>query len=418
MWQGIKNYIHLLQAIAANVFYGFPFRGLTIIGVTGTDGKTTTASLIYHILQKSGKKAALVTSVSAIIDGKSSDIGFHVTTPRFFALRSYMKRAKQKGATYFVLETTSHAIDQNRVFGIPFAVAVLTNITREHLDYHKTYERYVQVKARLLRCAKVAVVNKDDRSYMRINNHELRSKERRVITYGLKRDSEVNPHSFPFQTKLLGQFNKYNCLAAIAVTRELHLPEQHIRNAVASFKAPIGREEIVYDKDFTVIIDFAHTPNAFAQLLPEVKKAAGNRLIHVFGSAAKRDMYKRPEMGNLSAEYADVIVLTAEDPRNEGVEKITEDILRGIKLSNVEVIEYASIKNQDAFIQAKKKYIIKVPDRKEAIICAIGIAQKGDTVLLTGKGHERSMNYGHGEEPWSEHEAVKEALRLKSGKLI
>src|SRR6266480_4219775 len=168
MWQGIKNFIHLFQAAIANVIYGFPARGMIIIGVTGTDGKTTTASLIYHILHNAGYKAALVTSVSAIIDGKSSDIGFHVTTPRFFALRSYMRKARALGTKYFILETTSHAIDQNRVFGIPFAIGVLTNVTREHLDYHKTYARYLSTKVKLLKRAKVAIINKDERSYFRI----------------------------------------------------------------------------------------------------------------------------------------------------------------------------------------------------------------------------------------------------------
>src|ERR1039457_5343196 len=159
MWQSIKNFFHLFQAFAANLWYLFPSRNLIVIGVTGTDGKTTTASLIYHCLNTAGYKAALVTSVNAIIDGKTYTNGFHVTTPRFFALRKYMRKAKKAGVKYFVLEVTSHALDQKRVEGIHFDYGILTNITSEHLDYHKTYNKYTRTKAKLLKKAKIAIVN-------------------------------------------------------------------------------------------------------------------------------------------------------------------------------------------------------------------------------------------------------------------
>lgn len=410
MWQGFKNNYHLLQGIVALLLFRFPARKMTIIGVTGTDGKTTTASLIYHILQSVGYKAVLVSSTGAIINKKTSDIGFHVTTPGRFSMQSYLRKARKAGCTHVVLEVTSHALDQHRVFGIPFTIGVITNITKEHLDYHKTWERYVHAKAKLIKAAKIVILNKDDRSILRIKKYELRSKEKVVITYGMKKDSDVNPHVFPFKTKLLGRFNEYNCLAAIAVALQLHIPDIVIRKAVADFKAPIGRQEVIYDKAFTVINDFAHTPQAFNSILPEIRKKTSGRLIHVFGAAAKRDTYKRPEMGRISSEYADIIIVTSEDPRNEPQENISSKILSGIL--NTKFTMSNEIEN--AKLEKGKKYVFTINDRKQAIFFAISLAQKGDVVLLTGKGSEKSMNYGRGEEPWDETGIALAAIREKN----
>jgi UDP-N-acetylmuramoyl-L-alanyl-D-glutamate--2,6-diaminopimelate ligase len=410
MWQKTKNIYHLGQAIIANVMYRFPARGMTVIGVTGTDGKTTTSSLIYHSLITAGYKAALISSNGAIINGDASDIGFHVTTPGRFALQSYLRKAKSEGVHYVVLEVTSHALDQHRVAGVHFDVGVITNVTKEHLDYHKTYENYVHVKSKLLRAAKVAVVNKDDHSYWQIRKKELKGKEE-IITYGLKKDSDVNPHTFQFTTKLLGQFNKYNCLAAITALQQLHIPEELIRKGIATFKAPTGRQEILYKKDFMVINDFAHTPNSFAEILPEVKKLTKNRLIHVFGAAAKRDTYKRPEMGKISSRYADVIVVTAEDPRTEPIDHINSEILKGITDKRFEIVHDHTLIASSGGLKSGQKYVFIIKDRKEAIHFAIKIAGRGDVVIMTGKGHEKSINYGNGEEPWDENETAKTALQ-------
>jgi UDP-N-acetylmuramoyl-L-alanyl-D-glutamate--2,6-diaminopimelate ligase len=412
MWQRTKNIYHFQQAIIANIIHGFPSRGMKIIGVTVTDGKTTTANLIYHILHVAGEKAAVISSVGATIDGEKFDLAFHVTTPGRFAVQSYIKKAKKAGVKYIVLEVTSHALDQHRVEGIHIDIGVITNITREHLDYHKTYEKYVKTKAKLLKKAKVAVMNKDDHSYLLLKKKELRNHHNRIVTYGLKKDSDVNPHAFPFQTKLLGQFNKYNCLAAIAVVQQLHIPEAKIRKGLLSFVPPFGRQEIVYKEDFTVINDFAHTPNSFSVIVPEARRLASNRLIHVFGSAGKRDAFKRPEMGKISANDSDIIILTSEDPRNESIDLINEDILGGINKSKFEVID-DRLKIEDSGFKNDQKYVVVIPDRKEAIRFAISIAKKGDVILLTGKGHEKSINYGKGEEPWDETQTAKDAIATR-----
>ncbi|HWY79492.1 MAG TPA: UDP-N-acetylmuramyl-tripeptide synthetase [Candidatus Sulfotelmatobacter sp.] len=411
MWQKTKNIYHLQQAIIANIIYGFPSRGIKIIGVTGTDGKTTTVNLIYHLLHEAGIKAAVISSVGAVIDGKKFDLAFHVTTPGSFVIQSYIRKAKKAGVKYIVLEMTSHALDQYRAHGVHIDVGVVTNISREHLDYHKTYKNYVKAKAKLLKKARIAILNKDDKSYLLLKKHELRHFHNKLLTYGLKKDSDINPHVFPFQTKLLGQFNKYNCLAAIAVLQQFHIPDISIRKGLLSFKPPAGRQDVIYNNDFMVINDFAHTPNSFSVILPELRKLAIHRLIHVFGSAAKRDKYKRPEMGGISAKYSDIIVLTSEDQRDEPIESINKDILVGIK--GFEVIKDVS---EGLAIQKIKKYVFVIPDRKEAIQFAINLAQKGDVVLLTGKGHEKSINYGKGEEPWNESQFAKEAIAFRIAK--
>jgi len=393
MWQRIKNIYHLVNAFLANVWFGFPSRNLNVIGVTGTDGKTTTTSLIYHILHASGYNASMISSVGAIIGGRDYDVGFHVTTPSPWALQRFIKKAVDVGSKYLVLETTSHALDQHRVWGIKFDVGVLTNVTHEHLDYHKTYENYVEAKAKLLKIARVAIVNRDDESFNLISN--LKFLISKLVTFGMTKKADVSPKTFLFKTNLIGQFNKYNVLAGIAACVSLGIEGNKIRKAILAFKPPIGREDIVYKNSFTVMIDFAHTPNAFEQILNSVRPNMKGRLIHVFGSAGLRDATKRPLMGEVSSKYADIIILTSEDPRSESVEEIMDNIESGIK-------------NHELGIN-----LFRITDRKEAIESAIEMAGRGDMVLITGKSHEKSMNYGEGEIPWDEYGAVRNALKLR-----
>src|SRR3989344_1790919 len=393
MWQRIKNIYHLVNAFLANVWFGFPSRNLNVIGVTGTDGKTTTTSLIYHILHASGYNASMISSVGAIIGGRDYDVGFHVTTPSPWALQRFIKKAVDVGSKYLVLETTSHALDQHRVWGIKFDVGVLTNVTHEHLDYHKTYENYVEAKAKLLKIARVAIVNRDDESFNLISN--LKFLISKLVTFGMTKKADVSPKTFLFKTNLIGQFNKYNVLAGIAACVSLGIEGNKIRKAILAFKPPIGREDIVYKNSFTVMIDFAHTPNAFEQILNSVRPNMKGRLIHVFGSAGLRDATKRPLMGEVSSKYADIIILTSEDPRSESVDNIMDNIESGIK-------------NHELGIN-----LFRITDRKEAIESAIEMAGRGDMVLITGKSHEKSMNYGEGEITWDEYGAVRNALKLR-----
>ncbi len=402
MRQTIKNFYHLLVASLANLWLGFPSRNLIVIGVTGTDGKTTTTSLIHHILKSSGLNSSMISSIGAEINGKKYPLPPHMTTLPPFSLQKFIKKAAgQKTKNYLVLEVTSHSLDQFRVFGINFEIGIITNVTSEHLDYHRTYENYVKTKTKLLRMSKIAVLNEDDESFAVIRKEldKIVSKKSKIITYGLHKSSDINPIDFRYKSKLIGHFNKYNILAGIAVCISLGIKKEKIIDAVGKFNPPMGRQDVVYDNNFIVMIDFAHTPNSFREILSALRKKVKGRIIHVFGSAGQRDTLKRPEMGKISSEFCDIVIVTSEDPRSENIEKIIDEVISGIK------------NNQD---RIKKSTLFRIPNRQEAITEAIRMAKKNDMVLLTGKSHEKSMNYGAGERPWDEYEAVKKALMVRN----
>lgn len=392
MWRKFKNTYHLLVAILANVLFLFPSRTMKVIGVTGTDGKTTTVNLIYHILETAGHKVSMVSSISAVVDGRIYDTGFHVTTPTPYALQKFLRKARKAKSEFFVLEVTSHAIDQNRIFGIPFEVGVLTNITNEHLDYHKTYDNYLKTKLSLLKKSKISIVNSDDSSYTLLSEARSKKPQENWITYGLSESSDYNPKTFDIkQARLVGDFNKYNVLAAVSAAKSLGIKDEVIKKALGSFHIPVGRVDYVYQKDFSIMIDFAHTPNAFEKILSTVRPITKGKIIHVFGSAGERDILKRPFLGEISSQYCDILVLTAEDSRSEDVNKIIAEIEVGIKKEQAEVI--------------------RIPDRHEAIEAAIQMAKKDDLVLITGKAQEGSMTTDQKELPWDEFAVVDQALK-------
>lgn len=380
----LKGLYHWLEALVAAFWFRFPSRKLSIIGVTGTDGKTTTTTLIYEILKAAGHKVSMITSVHAVVAGKTYDTGFHVTNPRGFEVQKYLRQAANHGDTHFVLEVTSHGIAQHRVDFVWFTVGVLTNVTHEHLDWHKTFAAYMRTKISLLRRSKIAVINRDEAEVYNKASSLLRRK--RIITYGIHRDAQVTPKTHPFTIKLIGQFNRYNCLAAIAATSALGVSFRVIQKALFAFTGVAGRMEVVSEKPFRVIVDFAHTPNAIEQVLKTLRPMTTKRLIHVFGSAALRDRAKRPLMGKASARYADVIILTEEDYRTEDVNKIIDEIALGI---------------------SPGPKVHRYPDRTKAIEFALSLGKPGDCVIVTGKGHEKSIARGKIEYPWSDQETVK-----------
>ena len=388
MLRSLKGLYHLLVAILANIWFGFPSRKLMVIGVTGTDGKTTTTTLIYEILKKASLKASKITSVHATIAGRDYDTGFHVTTPSAWWVQKYLREAVNHGDTHMVLEVTSHALSQYRVFGVRFAVSVITNVTHEHLDWHITYENYLKTKLSLLKQGKIAVVNRDEADVYMASIPLLTKK--RYVTYGIRRDSMVNPKTFPFKTKLPGEFNRYNALGALAVSDVLGIDHATAAQAIAQFPGVVGRMEMVQEKPFRVIVDFAHTPNAIISALSTARKMTKKRLIHVFGSAGLRDSSKRPLMGKASAEYSDVIVLTEEDYRTEQVEKIMDAIASGIP---------------------PEKELHRYPNRKDALMFALSQAKQGDLVIVTGKGHEKSLCRGTKEFPWSDADEMRKILK-------
>lgn len=391
----VNHFYHLPKAVFANVVFGFPSRGLRVIGVTGTDGKTTTATLIYHILKKAGKKVALISTVSVKIGKEEIETGLHVTSPEPWILQKFLKKIKDSGFEFVVLEVTSHGLAQNRVWGVDFEIGVITNVTPEHLDYHKTFKAYLETKAGLLRKVKYSVLDREEKNF---NFLKKRAGGRRV-TYGLNK-GDFTLKNFPFKTPLPGKFNQLNCLAAISVAKILGVRDEVIRKAVMSFRGVKGRmQEIDEDQDFKVIIDFAHTPNALKKALTTLREVyKPKRLIAVFGCAGLRDRKKRPLMGRIAAGKADVVVLTAEDPRTENVGEIIEQIAQGCRQAGA----------------LEDKNFFKVPDREKATEFALRKAGKGDLVGIFGKGHEKSMCFGKTEIPWSDEKVTRSVLvRMK-----
>ncbi|MAG59462.1 UDP-N-acetylmuramoyl-L-alanyl-D-glutamate--2,6-diaminopimelate ligase [Candidatus Woesebacteria bacterium] len=428
----VKNSRKALGVLASSWFDN-PSKKLKVIGVTGTDGKTTTATLIHKILQVNGEKSALITTLGAEIGEKKYDTGFHVTTPDTLPLQKFLAKIVKTGCKYAILETTSHGLGQDRVAGIDFYAGVLTNITHEHLDYHKTYDSYRNAKAKLFKETKLAVLNSDDDSFNFIKKQVPHGSK--TISYALKTPADIRgdnikiessrmkftiEHSgkeVPIQTKLFGEYNVYNILAAAGLTQSLSVSWPKIQKAVASFKPLVGRlEKIESNRPFDIYVDFAHTPNSLEKvltLLVDTKQKTG-RLIAVFGCAGERDTQKRPLMGKISGSLADISIFTAEDPRSEDVNKIIDQMADGAKQGGATEGSKNGKGNQ-------KHVYFRKPERGEAIKFAASFAKKGDIVVICGKGHERSMAYNGVEYPWSDQEAAQSALRgetkvIKRGK--
>ncbi len=381
---------HLPEAILANTSSHFAGRKLRVIGVTGTDGKTTTVNMIYQILKDAGKKVSMVSTINAFIGNKSFDTGFHVTSPKSADIQKYLMASLKEGDEYMVLEVTSHALAQFRVWGIKFEVGIVTNITHEHLNYHGNFENYLKAKAKLIKNVKYAILNRDDPSFEKLAKSTLG----KVLSFGMKKNADCNPYNLNLKLKLLGDYNIYNAEAAFLTGQILGLNEKQITKSLEEFDTLPGRmEEIPNKLGIKIVVDFAHTPNALENALKSLKPKNG-RLISVFGCASERDIEKRPLMGGISAKYADLTILTDEDPRFENREKIIDEISAG-------------------FIGAggEKDNLCMEPDRQKAISLAINLAKKGDVVGIFGKGHEKSMNYKGIEKDWSDQRAVLNALR-------
>lgn len=441
-----KNFVHLLQARKAARKYRFPERYLKTIGVTGTDGKTTTSSIIYHILAGSSLNAGYVSTTEAKIGDTMLDTGLHVTTPDPWVLPQYLRQMVDAEVEYVVLEATSIGLDQNRFGDLKFDAGVVTNIRNDHLDYHKTWVNYAKSKFRLLKKVKnsgVVVLNSDDdksANWLRTNSHKLNqevyvkwSSKNHVANYsanftGIKFTYAGNQ----FRVPIFGaDHNLENLIQAIMLT-ETMLPVPTIAAALESYHLPQGRMQVMIADPLRVIVDFAHTPNSLEQSLKAIRKILpqNKRIITVFGCAGKRDKGRR-DMGKVSAELADITILTAEDPRSETVESINSEIHKRAKTKRADFV--SRFKNHDDYaltslgeVHAKLetawkqnyKPVIAFDEnsknsRRDAIEMAIRLARRGDCVFITGKGHEKSLAFGKKEKEysWSDQEEVTKALR-------
>jgi UDP-N-acetylmuramoyl-L-alanyl-D-glutamate--2,6-diaminopimelate ligase len=390
--QRVKNFYHLAVSIMALAKYRYPAKKLTVIGVTGTDGKTTTSTLIYEVLRAAGGKIkpALLSTVSAKIGDEEIDTGLHTTNPDARFLQPLIARMAREGVTHLVLEVTAHGIDQFRVLGTNISIGVLTNITHEHLDDFVDIRRYTATKLEMFRRVKWAVLNANSSVYGDFSRR-ITSWGGKVVGYKRANFKEVSP-------ALLGEYNQENLGAVLAVARILEIPESVVKMVARKFVGVPGRrEEVKAGQKFRVIVDFAHTPNALKNVLTALRgeKADRAKLIVVFGCTGERDHEKRPMMGQIAASLADVVIVTSDDTRSESQDSIYKQIVAGISGAEEKIAAGT---------------LIKENDRGKAIERAIKIARAGDIVLLAGKGHEKTILLGKVEYPWSDVEKAKELI--------
>ena len=398
---------HIGKAAFWGMRYGFPGRRLKVIGVTGTNGKTTTSFMIWKMLNNAGHKAGVMTTVGWGVDEIHEQME-HMTTVDSGTLNKRIKAIADAGAEYLVLELTSHAMAQHRSLGIPIDVAVMTNVTHEHLDYHKTFEKYRDAKRKLFKQAKFGVVNADDPSaaYFEVDvkefmsygieNGELKAAKIKLLPDGVEYVIPAEKN-MKIKTQIAGNFNVYNSLACVAVGKRLGLTEKEIKDGIFALKEVEGRMVTIDEgQDFTAIMDYAHTPDSFEKLLPDMKKATTGRLIVMFGSAGgRRDPSKRKPMGEIAGKYADIVVLTEEDDRDTPGDEILEQIAEGARESG---------KKDD-------KNLFKILDRPTAILEACKMAKKGDTVLFLGKGNEKTIERADGPHDYYELDEIKKSLK-------
>lgn len=413
---------HQIRGMLAAAYYGNPSKNLKIIGVTGTNGKTTTCNMIAKILQKANYKVGLATTINFMIGEKEWTNQTKMTTVSPFALQKFLKECVRGGCHWVIIETTSHAIAQYRNYGINYDVSVLTNVTHDHLDYHKTFEEYRKMKAKMFSSGNsINIINVDDKSAQFFA--DLPAKK--VLTYGTDQPesgrlvrpkilgkkillepasslvSVVTPiGQIAYELKLPGKFNIYNALAATAVAVALNIHLSVCKQALESIDNIPGRmEKVDLGQSFTVLIDYAHTSDALEQIYRTLEMAKKARIIAVLGACGDRDKTKRPILGALAGRFADIVIVTDEDPYTEDKVKIIEEVAAGVPRG-------ADPKNPK--ISGQNFY--KELDRKKAIGKAINLAYKDDIVIITGKGAEECMVVGHEKIPFSDKKIAKEFL--------
>lgn len=421
---------HVLRADLAAHEYGFPGKKMRVIGVTGTNGKTSTCFLIWKMLNAAGHKTGLMTTVAWGVDKLEKQIE-HMTTVDAKTLNYRMKKIADAGAEFLVLEVTSHALAQHRTFGVPIEIAVMTNVTHEHLDYHKTFENYRDAKRRLFKMAKYGVVNEDDKSWSYfakdvkeyitygINSGILRAKDVRLgaqgVEYSVDNEGSVgdkhaaenkqmrgNKNSpgdmLRIKTKIPGEFTVYNSLAAVAVGLKLGLSKEQISQGILALDSVEGRmNRVDLGQNFEVIVDYAHTPDAFLKVYESVVPGKKGRIISLFGGAGRRDESTRGERGEIAAKYSNIVIITEDDSRDENPAEIAEEFAKGAE--------------QAGFLRGKN--LLVELNRAKAIQMAIDLAKKDDIVLILGKGHEKTILRATGAVPFEDLKVTREALKKR-----
>lgn len=436
--ESLKRVLRIMYFEFLCIIYGVDISKVKFIGVTGSSGKTTTSSMIYHILQKNNFKVGLISTVGVFAGDKELESGFHVTTPDPKDLVRFIKLMVNEGNEYVVLETSSHALEQGRIGPISFDFAIFTNITSDHLDWHKTWENYARAKARLidrLKSKKNLIINQDDeRSYNYIQDY---LKDFSGVSYSLSELSSISENltslSFlykmvSFEVRVIGRYNLSNLLASIKLGELLGIQIEEISSALKSYKQVEGRMEVIQEKPFAVILDFAHNADSLKNSLETLRSflSKEGKLVSIFGSAGLRDINKRDEMGKISGEIADITIITAEDPRTESLFEINSTILDGVL--SVNKYDFIRFPTHEKYIEFKEevkktnrsfsKFIFVFDEettasRFDAIDLGVFIAREGDVVVSNGKGHEKTMAFGTEEYPYSDREALTRAISSK-----
>ena len=402
----------LNKAKAANALRRHPAQGMHVVGVTGTNGKTTTCAFINEVLKAGGKKTAVYTTAFTEIAGKRTANKTHMTVASAWSVQKFFAKAKKAGADWVVLEITSHALDQYRIYGVPIEIAVVTNLSQEHLDYHKTMENYAAAKARLITefNPKTTVLNADDEWFeyfgrkvknklvtIGTGNANTQIKELKLNPDGTKYNLVSPKFSIPLNVHLVGDFNAYNSAMAAAVGQAVGLSVKQIQEGINNVKVVPGRlESINAGQDFAVLVDYAHTPDAIENVLKAAKSVTRGRVIIVFGATGtgehRSDTTKRVPMGRVAGKYADYSYITDDETYLEDPANIRKDVIKG-------VIDAGG----------KDKYI-EIGDRYQAITQAFKDARSGDVVILAGIGHQDYRAMGGKKEHWDERVIAREIL--------
>ncbi|MEA4812821.1 MAG: UDP-N-acetylmuramoyl-L-alanyl-D-glutamate--2,6-diaminopimelate ligase [Anaerolineaceae bacterium] len=437
----MKGEMHQVLAYLAAALHGFPARKLRMIGITGTDGKTTTSTMVYQILRHAGKKVGMISTISALMGDEALDTGFHVTTPDAPDIQAYLGQMMSRGIEYCVLETTSHGLSQGRVIACDYDIAAVTNVTHEHLDYHGSYQAYLKAKGLLFEMLsqtpaksignlRLAVLNKDDESYSYLkhvsppnqvaysafNEAELWADRIEDTPSQLRFICHHGSAAYPVHTSMAGLFNVSNALAALSVTcLGLAIPFETAMEALSGMEGVPGRmQKMELGQNFQAIVDFAHTPNALKVALASARNQTTGRVIVVFGSAGLRDREKRKMMPKVALQMADLTILTAEDPRTESLDSILEDMAEAARsVGGVEGKDACNLHGDDSVAN-----FWRVADRPDAIRKALRMAKPGDLVISCGKGHEQSMCFGTQEYRWDDRIAMQAALEELLGKPV
>ena len=393
-----------LATMSAN-YYGHPTKSLKLIGVTGTNGKTTTVYLLKSMLEKAGKKVGLVGTIANYIG--ENKLKSERTTPESLELQKLFKDMVDANCEYCVMEVSSHSLELDRVYGCEFEVGIFTNLTRDHLDFHKSFDNYYNAKFKLFERSKASVINVDDDYGYRVLKDVEKLENKEIKTYSINNNSDFKASDLmlkegdihfkingeEFNSVLPGEYNVYNALGAVGAMSILGISNESIRKGLLDVVVP-GRCERIgykYDIPYDIIIDFAHTPDGLKNILETLKGFTKNRLIAVYGCGGDRDKVKRAELGRIGTELADLAIITSDNPREEDPMAIIKEIVAGITKSN-----YLAIEN-----------------RVEAIKLALGMAEEGDVVVLAGKGHENYQITNEGVIHFDEREVVDEILISK-----